>query len=602
MRRLVVCAVLALVLVACGGSRHAPATVARTSDAGRNAGVTSPAPATVGTTSGRLRGVLTGSAREFLGVRFAAPPVGKLRWAPPQPASRASGTVDASKPGHRCAQTGAMGTSSTAEDCLFLNVTTPRGGGKDLPVMVWWHGGGYVSGAGSDYDAQRMASQGNVVVVTANARLGIFGYFGLPGLRGGGDFGLEDQIAALRWAKANAQAIGGDPDNITVFGESSGGMSTCALLTSPTAQGLVEKAAISSGSCLLNWPDGGLVPGDPAQTPYTSIQVNHGLSTAIAKQLGCRGAGAAACMRKLPAQQLVSRNIDFSDVLAYGTPLLPQNPAAAVRAGQIARIPILSGGNRDEERSFMAGALDAKPSLITHKTYPMLLAQAFKANASAVAKQYPLHRYPSPGLAFATVMTDAAWACPTLTGNQLMSKATTVYPYEFADETAPNVNGVHSLPQGAAHATDTPYLFDLGGKDLLKTPAQHKLANTMVADWTHFAHTGTPGWTKQTPHGTQAQRFTPAGPRLGSVAAEHHCGFWSSIGRKLIWTTPSPQNPITAGQIGHSWVTVPPASSSMPILRRALRGFGRSFLDQTVRGCPRRLRCRQLTRAFGHTV
>ncbi len=531
MRRLLVCSVCALALVACGGSRHAPATVARTSDAARNAELTSPAPTTVGTTSGTLRGVATRSTREFLGVRFAAPPVGNLRWAPPQAASRASGTVDAPRPGSRCAQTGAIGMSSTAEDCLFINVTMPRSGGKDLPVMVWWHGGGYVSGAGSDYEAQRMASQGKVVVVTANARLGIFGYFGLPGMRGGGDFGFADQIAALRWAKANAQAFGGDPDNITVFGESSGGMSTCALLTSPAARGLVEKAAISSGSCLLNWPQGGLVPGGPAQTPYASVQVNRALSTAIAKQLGCRGASAAACMRNLPARQLVSKSIDFSDVLAYGTPLLPQDPAAAVRAGQIAHIPILSGGNRDEERSFLAAALDAKPSLITHQTYPMLLAQAFKANARAVAKQYPLDRYSSPGLAFASVTTDASWACPTLAGNQLMSKVTTVYPYEFVDETAPNINGVHSLPQGAAHATDTPYLFDLGGKDLLKSPAQHKLASAMVADWMRFAHTGTPGWTKQTPHGKQAQRFTTAGPRFGDVAAEHHCGFWSTIGR-----------------------------------------------------------------------
>lgn len=298
---------------------------------------------------------------------------------------------------------------------------------------------GLLAGAGSDYEAQRMASQGKVVVVTANARLGIFGYFGLPGMRGGGDFGFADQIAALRWAKANAQAFGGDPDNITVVGESSGGMSTCALLTSPAARGLVEKAAISSGSCLLNWPQGGLVLGGPAQTPYASVQVNRGLSTAIAKQLGCRGASAAACMRNLPARQLVSKSIDFSDVLAYGTPLLPHDPAAAVRAGQIAHIPILSGGNRDEERSFLAAALDAKPSLITHQTYPMLLAQAFKANARAVAKQYPLDRYPSPGLALASVTTDASWACPTLAGNQLMSKVTTVYPYEFVDETAPNV-------------------------------------------------------------------------------------------------------------------------------------------------------------------
>ncbi|MBE7161805.1 MAG: carboxylesterase family protein, partial [Williamsia herbipolensis] len=184
-----------------------------------------PAPLTVETTSGRLHGLATSTSREFLGVRYAKPPTGPRRWTMPVPEPKASGTVPATEPGASCAQAGsapgASATASTSEDCLFLNVTTPRTmtPGERLPVMVWWHGGGYTSGSGSAYDAQRLAARG-VVVVTVNYRLGVFGYLSLPGLKGSGDFGLGDQILATRWAKHNAAAFGGDPDDITVFGES----------------------------------------------------------------------------------------------------------------------------------------------------------------------------------------------------------------------------------------------------------------------------------------------------------------------------------------------------------------------------------------------
>ncbi|MEA5360639.1 carboxylesterase family protein [Amycolatopsis sp., V23-08] len=485
---------------------------------------------TVGTTTGQVHGLATASAREFLGVRYALAPTGERRWSAPQPVPAQDGVADATHPGARCSQ--GTQTAGTSEDCLFLNVTTPRDQrpGERLPVMVWWHGGGYTSGSGADYDAQRLASRGRVVVVTVNYRLGVFGYLGLPGLAGSGNFGFADQLAATQWAKDNAAAFGGDPGNLTVFGESAGGMSACALLTSPRAAGLVERVAISSGSCFLNWPAGGLFPGTPAQTPYTSLATDQADGVAAAKQLGCTGADALPCLRKLPVDKLLPLNAAFSDHLAYGTDLLPENPPDAVRAGRIARVPVLSGGNHDEARSFMGGAAMADPSAITEATYTNLARTAYgDPVAMEVLQEYPIQRYPTAVEAWSTVVTDSAWSCPTLAGNQALARSTKVFPYEFAEAHAPNVSQVTvpGMAQGAAHATDTPYLFDLGGKNLLGDAAQARLGERMIDLWSGFARTGTPpGAVAGTATSATVLSLTAAGSTPVDTGSDHHCGFW----------------------------------------------------------------------------
>lgn len=499
------------------------------------------APLTVRVGDGLLHGTATATTRRFLGVPYAQPPVGALRWAPPQPAIPWNGVRDATRAGSNCPQqaSGPGQPASTNEDCLFLNITTPRRvpSGSRLPVMVWWHGGGYTTGAGSEYDADRMAAQGDVIVVTINYRLGVFGYFGLPGLKDSGDFGFADQIAATRWVKQNAAAFGGDPGNLTVFGESAGGMSACALLTSPRADGLVDKVAISSGSCLLNWPTGGLYPGAAADTPYAPERRVIANGLAAARSVGCTANDALACMRAKSAATLLPLTEDFADNLAYGTALLPSNPATAIELGAFDPVPVISGGNSDEARAFMAGALSADPGLITVKTYPALMRKAFGANAARMLARYPVSRYQSPGLAWATVITDAAWACPTVRADRDLAARTTVYPYEFADTTAPDISGLHvpGLPLGATHATDLPYLFDLGGYHLLKTRAQDNLSAEMIAYWTTFArtsdpnHPGAPRWPAGTARGGDELRFVPGAARVGNVAAEHQCGFWDAI-------------------------------------------------------------------------
>ncbi|MBO2455421.1 carboxylesterase family protein [Actinomadura barringtoniae] len=481
---------------------------------------TSQEPLTVRVDSGSVRGVLKGDAREFLGIPYAAPPVGGLRWTLPRKPQPWSG-VRASRASKDCKQAGKQPSS---EDCLYVNVTAPRKRRGRLPVMVWWHGGGFTQGSGKDYDAVRLATEGKAIVVTVNYRLGIFGYLGLPGLKGSGDFGLADQIAALKWARRNASAFGGDPHNITVFGQSAGAMSACALLASPEAKGLVDKAIISSGSCRLRWPAGGLFPGAPADRPYVPVKQGQEDGLAAAKELKC---GDVACLRRKSADELLPQSASFSDHLAYGTALLPRDPAVA----PLASVPVMIGGTRDEARSFVGGAINYDPKLITAKTYPRLLAAAFGKDAGKVAAKYPLSRYRSAGPAWAAVLTDGSWACSALATARGLRK---VYSYEFADENAPNVNGIKipGFPMGAAHASDLPYLFDLGGRDLLVNKERKGLARTMIGYWSAFArsgdpnHRGAPRWRP----GLAPLSLAPGAIRTIDAASEHNCAFWKTTG------------------------------------------------------------------------
>lgn len=500
----------------------------------------------VDTTTGTLHGVAAGATHRFLGVRYAEPPTGERRWTLPEPVPDTDEVLDATQPGPPCPQGGevAQSVSSTDEDCLVLDVTMPAGASDvPRPVMVWWHGGGFTSGAASQYDAQRLADQGDVVVVTANYRLGMLGYLGLPGLPGAGNFGLADQLAALRWANDNAAAFGGDPDAVTVFGESAGGTSVCAALTSPAAVGLVDRAIFSSGSCRLAWPPGTLFPGLPASSSLVPLADSEALGTAAAQALGCVDPDPLACLRSQPVTALLGQAALFGNPLAWGTDLLPAEPARAVEAGDWLHVPVISGGNRDEHRSFVGGLLLTDPTAVTAAGYLDLVRASFPADADAVAARYPVAQNGSAPVAWATLVTDVAWACTTTHGaRDLASDGTPVYSYEFADRSAPDVSGVAAsgVPQGAAHATDLPFLFDLGGEDLRTAPGQRELGDTMVALWTSFARTGTPSapgapdWPVTTGDDAPVLQLdnpvTGTGVHLVDHRAEHQCAAWESLG------------------------------------------------------------------------
>jgi para-nitrobenzyl esterase len=347
--RLLLGAVLAAAMVSAG----APGSMA----GGRVPGG-APADGTVWTDAGPVRGTVTGRYRLFQGIPYAAPPKGALRWAPPQPVRPWSKLRDATTPGSMCPQqpSSYADVASLEEDCLFLNVTTPHSAtpARPRPVLVWIHGDGAI-GAGSFFDGRPLALAGDVVVVTINYRLGIFGTFGYPGLADSGTFGLQDQQAALRWVQRNAAAFGGDPGNVTLFGESYGGLSTSAHLVAPSSGGLFQRAIIQSGFALMDLPAGAMFPGVPAIDwfGWTSAAEVAALGAAVAPQLGCADpATALACLRRVPVKDLLAHAQGFQ-AYAFGNRILPEVPARALQAGRFHRVPVVSGATRDEHRLFV---------------------------------------------------------------------------------------------------------------------------------------------------------------------------------------------------------------------------------------------------------
>jgi para-nitrobenzyl esterase len=442
--------------------------------------------------------VTSDGVRTFQGIPFAAPPVGDLRWTAPRP----------TKPHVR------------------------------LPVIVWLHGGGFTAGAGSSYDAKRLVSKGDVVVVTVNYRIGVFGNLAYPGLADGGTFGLLDQLAALRWVRMNAAAFGADPRNVTAAGESAGAMSICALLTAPMAKGAFDKAVMESGSCLLNWTKNTWYVGLDSFTPYFSITDANDFATEAANRLDCTEPGEAVdCLRGRSVEELLGSPLPFN-APAYGNRLLPVHPAEAVRAGKVHRLPLLSGGNRDEANG-SAAALESAGHL-TEPAYQVLLADSFGADAARVAARYPSSGYQSPAAAWGAVATDRAWACPTLQSHQLLAKRTRTFAFEFADRTAPPLfPAPPGFPLGAAHAHELAYLFDLGGHHLLQTTAQERLADQMIGYWSNFARSGNPNG-RTLPHWQPVragddppyvQSLEPAAGFPGRVTAStrHNCDLWWTI-------------------------------------------------------------------------
>ncbi|MFI7600152.1 carboxylesterase/lipase family protein [Actinoplanes sp. NPDC049681] len=514
MRRTAVCTVL----IALAGLGAAPA-------AGNGSA------AVVRTDAGPVRGTVTAGHRSFQGVPYAAAPTGDLRWRAPQPVRPWHAVRDATAPGQACAQNSPAGGPSGGEDCLYLDVTTPVGRRGPVPVLVWLHGGSFQSGAGSMYDPRRLAERGGVMVVTPNYRLGVFGFFGLPGLPGSGTFGLQDQQAALRWVRRNAAAFGGDPGRVTLAGQSAGGLSVCAHLTSPAAAGLFDRAIIESGPCLTDWPSGLFFPGIPAGSPWSTVGevAGEGARLAAEPAIGCpAGASRVACLRATAPDKLLSATRGTGPhaflTPAYGTALLPELPARALRAGAFHRVPVLSGANRDEHRGLI-GVLEASAP-VTGSNYRAALATAFGDQARRVERAYPQRAYGSPGLAWAAVATDRIWACPTAAGNRLLARQNPTFAYEFGERHGPAPDATYGW--GAYHGAELPFLFDVGW---LTGEPQHGLADRMIAAWSGFAATGDPGWPRVRPAAPVPYAEVLASGAGGpvDVEARHRCGFWASV-------------------------------------------------------------------------
>jgi para-nitrobenzyl esterase len=486
----------------------------------------------VATAGGTVRGATSQDATEkFLGIPYAAPPVGSLRWRPPQPAGRWHGVREATHFAPHCPQPPSpSGVASMSEDCLYLNVFAPGSvhGARRLPVMVWIHGGSLVTGESDDYDPAGLAHDG-VIVVTINYRLGALGFLAHPALAGraggpSGNYGLMDQQAALRWVQRNIAGFGGDPRDVTIFGESAGGLSVLAQLASPGARGLFSRAIAESGTYNLT------------QAPLARAEA---AGEAFAAGAGCESQ-TAACLRSLP----LSTILDIQDPAYYPDidgQLLTQPLPAAFTSGQFSRVPVINGANHDEGRLDVAFA-ELSGSPVTAANYHSMIASTLGVSAAAaavVAAHYPLSAYSSPSVALGAVDTDPIGACSALAADRALSKYVPTYAYEFNDEHAPELFlPPVSFPYGATHESEIQYLLSQPAAAFpqVLSPRQQQLAAAMKQYWTNFANRGFPSsltgppWPRFDSASHRVLSLTSPLPHVETdLATEHKCAFWAAF-------------------------------------------------------------------------
>ncbi|MDZ4373644.1 MAG: carboxylesterase family protein [Phenylobacterium sp.] len=427
-------------------------------------------PVRVSLDQGRLVGEATDRANIFRNIPFAAAPVGPRRWAPPAPAESWSGERDATQAGPSCPQpmtaSGAPNSGGAngpvSEDCLQLNVFAPREA-KRAPVMVWIHGGGHRTGAGWIYDGQNFARDG-VVLVAINYRLGALGYFAHPALtrEAGsaptGNFGLMDQVAALKWVKANIAAFGGDPDNVTVFGESAGGMSTLALLATPEAKGLFHKAVVQSG---LGW----FAP--------SSLSAREAAGVKAATRLGLDETATADQLRAVPMDKLAALDGDYQPFVDGR--LLRQTPSQALARGQFADVPLIIGWNSGED------------SLMGPRVAPQQIALI----PPAARTIYPEEAAAGDETLARAIFTDRVFGGPARWVARGAATGEPAWLYHFSYV----ATRMRPAVKTAAHAAEIPYVFEYWGR---RTPMSmvsdedRALAQRMHACWVSFAKTAKP--------------------------------------------------------------------------------------------------------------
>jgi para-nitrobenzyl esterase len=453
-------------------------------------------------------GVLSGSAKDgviaFKGISYAAPPVGDLRWRPPQPVVAWRGVRSATQYGHDCMQlpdpseAAPLGTTKPSEDCLVLNIWAPaRHSNEKAAVMVWIHGGGFLNGGSSApiYDGSALARQG-VVFVSFNFRLGRFGFFAHPALTQEspagplGNYTYMDQIAALKWVKRNIAAFGGNPDNVTVVGESAGGGSVHMLMNSPLAEGLFSKGIIESGG----GRDGAnprRVHGDGTGTHAVPSGETLGIEFAASQGITGQGSDALRALRALPAEKIVNgmnvsaRRADPSIGATFAGPMVDGQivlePSQRQVSGTPAKIPIMIGTNSSDL---------AYPQ---EKTMAELFAP-FAGESDQARKQYDPDNSNNVHEVGLLIARDRGMTEPArYLARVLTSQGDHVYEYRFSYV----AESMRKQWQGAPHASEVPYVFDTVsaryGKDL--APADEAVARTINAYWVAFAKTGDPNGT-----------------------------------------------------------------------------------------------------------
>ncbi len=362
-------AVFGVALLACGtsSSDSAPSDDVGTDSGGvpsSEGGVQPPVEVTdtVAVAGGKIKGAINGSLAIFKGIPFAAPPTGALRWKAPTPAAAWEGTKEASEFGAVCMQQNGTGS----EDCLTVNVWAHAGTNAPRHVMVWIHGGGFIDGSGSlaQYEASKLATDTDAVVVTINYRLGAFGFLASDALvaespnKVAGNYGILDQVFALQWVKDNIAKFGGDPGRVMIFGESAGGASVCALLAAPLAQGMFQAAAVESGPC-------GIFPSLATTSKAGAESSLDTGATFLAASDCAASADALACLRALPAAKVNAAQAKVPTQDTFVLPLsrfmptvdgvvFPKLPIEALANGATGDVSTIVGANKDEAVTFLA--------------------------------------------------------------------------------------------------------------------------------------------------------------------------------------------------------------------------------------------------------
>jgi len=523
----------------------------------------------VNTVNGPVRGFAKNGVNIFLGIPYAVPPVGELRWQPPRPVKPWRTTLNAMRFASNCPQVTGLGPfaapASINEDCLYLNVFTTGSGRhrQKKPVIVWIHGGGNIDGESNDYDGSKLATGGRkgveTVVVTLNHRLGVFGTFAHPAINAEGhlwgNYGTLDQQAALRWVQRNIEAFGGDPNKVAVAGQSQGAIYVAVNILSPLSKGLFNRAIIASS------------PASIWTFPAAATALNTGTSFAIAA--GCPGSDAAAvkCLRHLSAARILQLQGTPNATGPYTLgPFVDGNiiPVAAEQAwmtGHFNKMPILAGGTRDEGafitgvREYFSGPPQAP---MTADQYAQAIATGAHCLGcrtgtmpAGVATRYPISNYGGdPMIAYERVATDSA-RCAELHVLQKLAPQVSTYAYDFTYQDAPyyfpKMPGYKPM---AAHTIDIQFLFNnfhgsqLGvnldqatGQPRELNETETELSDQMVAAWTNFANTGNPNgsgnspWPKFTANDS-GQYFVEDIPlstkSVSQFRAEYNCDFWDT--------------------------------------------------------------------------
>jgi para-nitrobenzyl esterase len=487
---------------------------------------------------GVVRGTVVSGVSTFRGLPYAAPPIGNLRWRAPRPPADWYGVREATEFGPSCPQVASpfAPPGPMSEDCLYLNVSTPTLRHQARrPVLVWIHGGGLTQDAGRGYDGTKLAAEGTVVV-TINYRLGLLGFLAHPALAawpGGpsGNYGYMDQQAALRWVQRNIAEFGGDPHNVTIAGESAGGLSVLAQMVSRSARGLFQRAIVQSGAFALEQQSladaeaaGVAFAADPTRCPDQS----------------------AACLRSLSVGQLEIQGALIPGIV--DGKVLDESIGTALAAGRFARVPLINGVNHDENRLFVvlgAPVIGGRNVLVAAPTtaaeYQASIATAFAASperTAAIAAEYPLAAYPDPTTAFSTLVSDAGFVCPALQVDRWTAPRVPTFAYQFDDDLAPHrFTPPGFVPAVATHGDEMQYVLDLPSAPVPATlsPDQEALAAKMRAAWARFAETGRPGrsagvrWPEIGTFGEPVLSLVAPQPRVDTAfASTHHCAFWAA--------------------------------------------------------------------------